>query len=289
MTEKPAPPWLADLQARVGAVLRTPLDRSSGTLRATTESYDSVTLLEALDRPQARAVDRLAVYNRQYWFRLFGTLQTAFPLTARLLGHWAFNEHAAGFLLAHPPRGWDLERAAEGFEDFLGDSLAATPERDALLEAARLDAAWRSVFRAPATTPFRPRAEDAARLLDTRLEPSPATALVVEHWPLLALKNALASLGDESVAPMPARLAQPRWWALVRESAGIRQLALEPREAELFLLLHRCTVRDALAQLEAACSPDERAALPMQAQRWLARSVERGLWSGLALQGTTQL
>ena len=36
-----SPAWLLELQARFGAMLRTPLDRSSGELRAETAAYDA--------------------------------------------------------------------------------------------------------------------------------------------------------------------------------------------------------------------------------------------------------
>ena len=263
---KSAPPWLAEMQARFGDVIRTPLDRTTGTLRTTI------------------ADERLAIYNRQYWFRLFGVLQTAFPLTTRLFGHWRFNEHAARFLSANPPRGWDVDRAADGFEDFLARALDPAPDdREAFVEAARIDAAARSVSRAPDVSPFRPTAADASRLLDARLLPSPACALVVEHRPLVELRNALltAPTEDESPVPVPAKLEGPRWIALVREPSGIRHLALDAREGELLDLLRRHTVRDALARLEAACAEDERRDLPARTQRWLARSVEHAMWTGI--------
>ncbi|MDB4931324.1 MAG: hypothetical protein JWM10_3808 [Myxococcaceae bacterium] len=276
-----APAWLADFQRRFGAVLRAPLDRGSGTLRADPARYDRGALGEALDGPRAPAAERLAVYNRQYWFRLFGVMQTAYPLTARLLGHWHFNGHSAAFLLAHPPRHWDIDRAPDGFDDYLAAALADDPSHDALVESARLDAAWRALFRAPATAAFRPTAADAARLLDARLVPSPAVAVVSERWPLLELKRALAHDRGESAVALPPPLPHARWWALVRETAGIRHLALEAREGELLALLRERTVRDALAALEARCPDAERAALPADARRWLGRSVERGFWSGL--------
>lgn len=277
-----APAWLAELQAHFGAVLRTPLDRSTGTLRATPALYDRGTLDEAVDGPRAPAAERLAVYNRQYWFRLFGVMQTAFPLTARLLGHWHFNEHSAAFLLAHPPHHWDIDRAPDGFDDHLAASYGPDELRDPLVEAARIDAAWRALFRAPATAAFAPSAADAARLLDARLVPSPAVAVVSERWPLLELKRSLTASRGESAVPLPPPLPGPRWWALVREAAGVRHVALEAREGELLALLRERTVRDALATLEARCDDDERATLPANARRWLARSVERGCWSGLS-------
>jgi hypothetical protein len=268
------PDWLAEFQARFGAVLRAPLDRTSGTLRAVPSSYDL--------GPDTPSKERLAVYNRQYWFRLFGVFHTAFPLTTRLVGHWAFNDYAARFLLDHPPCGWDIDDVPNGFEDW----FATVVEVEALREAARIDAAWRRVFRAPSTTPFHPSSKDAASLLDSRLELSPAVAVVSERWPLLELKRAFS--GDDGEAPiaLPAALSEPRFWALVRRAEGIAQLPLETREAELFTLLARHTVRDALVRLEAACTESERATLPAHAQRWLARSVQLDFWTRAHLQST---
>src|SRR6185436_18864497 len=102
-------------------MLRTPLDRSSGTLSATPSAYDP--LVRAVDGPRGSASERLAVYNRQYWFRLFRVMQGCFPLTTRLLGHWTFNGHAGRFLLEHAPHGWDIEQASEGFVTWLATSL----------------------------------------------------------------------------------------------------------------------------------------------------------------------
>ena len=283
---KRAPAWLADLQARFGAVLRTPLDRGTGTLRATLDAYDPAVLDAVLDAPNTSAAERLAVYQRQYWFRLFTALQTAFPLTAHLVGPWQFNEYAAQFLVAHPPQGWDIEHAADGFDEFLASSLAGDLERAATIEASRIDAAWRDVFRAPAATPFRPSPDDAARLLDARLDPSPSVAVFVEHWALVAAKRSLADVAASSSARKVPPHPRPQWWALVREGSGIRQLPLEPREGQLIDLLRRHRVRDALAHLEAECSDEERATLPANARRWLARSVENGFWRGLVVETT---
>ncbi len=278
----PAPDWLAALQERFGAVLRTPLDRATGTLTADLRAYDHSAVADARDAHNAAAAERLAVYNRQYWFRLLGVMQTSSPLTARLLGHWHFNDYAARFLLAHPPRHWALDRVPDGFAPFLAEALDARDEaRDVLVEAAQVDASWRELFRAPAVAPFRPTAADAARLLDARLAPSPATALVAEHFPLLEHRAEIVSAPGEAPVPAPARLAQPRWWMLLREPDGVRQLPLAPLEGALLALLARHTVRDALAHLETSCTDAERAELPTHAQRWLARSVERGFWVGL--------
>ncbi len=272
-----APDWLSELQAHFGEVLRTPLDRETGTLRATPSAYPEEALLDVVDRPEASAAERLAVYNRQYWFRLFRALAKAFPLTAHVLGHWRFNDYAARFIVARPPRGWDLEEVPNGFERFVESAFEDVEERALVLEAATLDASWRKVTRAPPASPFQPSAEDAARLLDTRLALAPGAAVLRESWNLTEVHGILIAGETMSVT----RLPEPRWWALIREAEGVRRLPLAPREGELLALLRRGTVREALAALDAACDERERAGLPASVRGWLAKSAERGMWCAL--------
>jgi len=271
------PAWLADFQARFSSVLRTPLDRTTGTLRATPSSYDPA--VDAREAHNASARDRLAVYNRQYWFRLFTVLQGTFPLTTRLLGHWAFNEWAARHLLAHPPRSWDVDEAATGFPAHFAEVYDGA-DRDALVEAVTIDAAWRAVFRAPDLVPYRPSAEDAARLLDARLLPSPSVVVFEEHWPLVELRASLVDDPGETRVALPPAATQ--WWAVMRKPTGIARMRLEPREGQLFALLREHPVREALGRLEQACTEEERASLPDRTRTWLARSVGLDFWTGLA-------
>ena len=282
MTRK-APSWLEELQARFGAVLRAPLDRATGTLTAIPDAYDPITVEGTLDGPRTTRAERLAVYNRQYFFRLFGVLHSAFPLVCRLVGYWAFNAHAARYLDAHPPRGWDIDDVADAFAPFVEGELdhLSAPEREAIVEAARMDAAFRAVFRAPPVTPFRPSADDAAHLLDARLVASPAVAIALEHSALADLRRAILRDPSERKLPFPPAWPEVRTFALVRAEEGTGEIPLEAREAELLRLLEAHSVREALGILERACPLDERAALPAKTELWLARSVQRGWWSGM--------
>lgn len=291
------PAWLEAFQARFTSVLRAPLDRSTGTLTPRPEAYAKAAIDDVLDGPRATAPERLAVYNRQVWCRVFDALQDAFPLTARLFGPWWFNAWAARFVSANPPRGWDLDGVGDGFVAWLEDDLAR-PASDAdvpeglaridarlaprtLVEAARIDDAFRTIFRAPAVDAWRPSADDAARLLDAVLVASPAFVIVEEHAPLLELRRRVLADRSERRAPPPPPFASPRVAALARAGESTLEIPLEPREADLLRLLREHSVRDAVGLLEAACPPNERAALPAKTQAWLARGVARGVWVGM--------
>jgi len=283
--------WLVDFQRRFSSMLRAPLDRSSGTLRAVRERYDRDLVDGVTPGPTATPVERLAIYNRQYWFRLFGVLHGAFPLTTRLLGHWTMNDYAARFFLEHPPRHWDIDSAATDFDAFLsgvlpepvtvlGPTGQPTVESAAVREAVTIDGAYRRVFSMSPVPHFRPAIADPAELMRTRLRPSPTALVLEERWPLVRLRDELSTVAGEVPVPLPPRLPETQWWALVRQPSATGRFPLARREAQLFSLLAKYSVGEALANLEADCTNEERARLPVQVQQWLARSVDLGFWTG---------
>jgi hypothetical protein len=213
------------------------------------------------------------------------------------MGYWAFNELAARYLLNQPPRGWDVEQAADGFDPFFETSLTeSAPEtRSAWIESVRIDAAYRDVFRAPQLPPFQPSASDAPHLLTGHLLVSPALRLISEQRPLVKLRQTLLDARGEAPVELPPLHARPQIWAIARHDAGTAQIALDAREAELITLLGQHSIGEALARLERSCPPEERARLPERARAWLARSVRLGFWCGLrrksesAQPQTTQL
>jgi hypothetical protein len=285
------PAWLAQFQDSFGSMVRTPLDGASGTLEVTPRSYDRELTQIARPGHELTSTDRLAIYNRQYWFRLFTVFHGAFPLTTRLLSHFGFNAYVTRFLLARPPRDWDIDSVLVGFDDFLHEALPAGAvsiagqrvgvEPLAVVQAARIDAAFHRVFRAPAVAPFHPGPEHAEQLLTSRLIASPTAAVLEEHWPLCELRKSLAGDASETAVALPERLPKPHFWLLLRSGMKLSLLGLESREARLWGLLQELDVGTALQKLERDCSNDELVDLPANTQRWLARSVTLGLWVGL--------
>jgi Putative DNA-binding domain len=272
--------WLADFQRRFSDLIRTPLDRSRGTLRALGEHYDA----ELTADVQGAARERLAVYHRQYWFRLFTTLQREYPLCARLLGMWNFNGLAADYLRAHPPAHYDLQRCAHAFVPFLeqttrGKRLLSGIPSEALCESARIDRAFSRVFLAPEVAPLAqlPRENLAA----VQLQLAPTVELVTETWPWLELRKQVAA--SEKFA-LPGRHARPLHFAVFRTATGHGVAPLEPVAHRLFSLLAERPIGAALAELEASCDEAVRQSLPGQVQTLLARSVKLAFWQQTSVE-----
>jgi hypothetical protein len=289
-----APAWLADLQRAFSAMLRTPLDRGSGALKATPAAYEASLRDEALGDGDLSSGDRLATYNRQYWFRLFGVLQREHRLATALVGAWTFNDLAARFLTARPPRGHDLALAVEAFDDFLaaavgrsvplGPGVRAVPS-EALLQAVRIDQAFRVAFSAPLEEPLDGAALErvgAEALGRARLRASASLSVVKEGWALLALRKELSSAPEERPRPMPPKHARgPCWAAVYRREQKIDVVPLAPLQGRLLELLRAHPLTEALGALEAECPRAEAPALAENVRRWLAEGVRLGFWTGV--------
>lgn len=275
--------YLEQLQREFSTMLRTPLDRSTLTLRAQTDRYAGELAARVREAGIDRA-ERLAVYNRQYWFRLFGVLQVDYRLTTALCGAWTFNDLAARFLLAHPPEGHELAALGGRFPEFLAADLRSPlatrrgdVPRDAVLEAARIDAAFHTATHARYDPPLILGPADAATLATSRLVWASSVTLVDETWPLIAVRRELpADLGDHQ-APLPGRHPAPRSWVIHGSANGLRIAPVDPLHAELLRLLRTHAIGDALAMLEARGS----AAVAAHAQRWFAEGIQHGYWTRL--------
>jgi hypothetical protein len=282
--------WLAQFQGAFGELLRTPLDATSGTLRARVDRYAAPFAACVQDAAGCSARARLAVYNRQYWFRLLSAMQASWPLSARLMGLFYFNLHAQCFLLHRAPRHFDLRVVTLGFDAYLAHCIRVdaidlgpgeTPlPRRALLEAAALDAAFARVFYAPAEARFDPSEMDSGRFADRKLKSSAAYARVQEHWPLAELRRALGAARSERALPLPAPHPHAQTWALFRNDRGVAQIRLAPLQARLLELLESYPLGQALAQLEAEAEPEVRPLLPGHTRSWIAQSLACGFWIG---------
>jgi hypothetical protein len=136
------PAWWQALEADFAGFLRTPLRDDGGRFRSGVDAAATI-LPRVHDDDRVGAARRLALYHEQYWMRLFHVLQQAFPRTSRVLGAFTFNQLASAFLVAHGPRGFDLDDLARGFHPALQATL------DVLVSAADRAAAPHGVVSDP--------------------------------------------------------------------------------------------------------------------------------------------
>ena len=128
--------------------------------------------------------ERLEIYNRQYWFRVFGAVSEDYPALSALLGQKRCETLILAYLKDNPSTSFTLRD--------LGSKLPAWLERhpklagsqsELAVDVARLEWAYIEAFDSPALPPLDP--VEFSRLL-------PASTLALQpHLQLLALRYAV--------------------------------------------------------------------------------------------------
>lgn len=209
-----APPWLADAQARIRALVTAP----EGVAAALRESGDAggraLAQLVRGDRGLS-AVERLGVYANAFFERLRGALAKDFPDLARALGADAFHDLVRVYLMLHPPHRPSIRDAGASLAAFLREDEVAAPFRRRVPCAGELAAfewAQTEVFDAPDVALL--AREDLVRIPpekwpQLRLETIPALRSLQLAWPVQELAG---DAGPAQAAALTSRTAFVRVW-----------------------------------------------------------------------------
>lgn len=139
---------LAQFQQAVFEVTRQPLTPSERTRAHLPDGRSVREIAGAIVKPNDRltSLERLQIYNQQYWFRLMSSFSEDFPGLQSLLGERKFEKLAVAFLDECPSESYTLRNLGARLEAWLGKhrQYIAGVERVALdmvkLEWADIDA-----------------------------------------------------------------------------------------------------------------------------------------------------
>lgn len=151
-----APSELLEIQRWFGKVITLPLKELS-------EPYDIPEYDDLLqkqcalcltDGPHLKSYERIGIYNRLYWYRLFDAFHTSFPFLSRLFGFEGLHEKIAQpYLLKYPPSHWSLNKLGQHLLKWIEEDYSSK-DKSLVLWAASLDLAFERVFLAPAFPPL---------------------------------------------------------------------------------------------------------------------------------------
>lgn len=274
-----APAALSDFQRWMGRASARPLLAGNATVP---RGVDGASLrLEANARLRTRGgmsgLERLEVYNRQYWFRLITIMQEEYPCALHVIGLDAFNGWVIRYLDAHPPASPYLATLDAGFPEFVRKRHRGK-DRDKALEAMAYDKALSRAFDAPgAAAPSRRAATDAKTRWTLAAHVSPLWL----HWDLAAYR-ALCREDEALTGKFPLRRAGRggKGLCLHRFEDTIYEKPLGRAE---FLLLDALRSPRTLAQVfraaGAKATQREKAEMERMAGAWFREWTELG-WIG---------
>lgn len=114
---------LLDIQRRMAAAVMHPLTRSETMPRRRRDGVSSRAEADAIIRPNDRltSFERLEIYNRQYWFRLYGSFEEDFPGLQAVVGRAKFDALMRAYLTDCPSQSFTLRNLGSRLEAWLAE------------------------------------------------------------------------------------------------------------------------------------------------------------------------
>jgi len=226
---------LANLQRAVARAVMQPLTPSEHMRRNAPGGGRMSAYAARFIKPNDRltSLERLEIYNRQYWFRLLTSMAEDFPGLRAILGGSRFESMCKAYLTERPSRSFTLRNLGSHLESWLRQNREWIRNKRVLaLDMVRLE--WADI------EAFDGRAEPALRTEDLgeiaranlNLRIQPYVQLLKLHYPVDDLLLEVKEGGDEG-ADRASNAFQER-----RKRSKVRAIA-ELRRAQIFLAVHR--------------------------------------------------
>lgn len=224
---------LLELQRRVAAAVMHPLTQQETMPRRRRDGASNISEADALIKPNDRlsSFERLEIYNRQYWFRLYSSFEEDFPGLMAIIGRKKFDRLMRAYLTDCPSQSFSLRNLGSQLETWLlAHPEFIEPRHQLAMDMARLEWAHIEAFDSAADPLL--DADDLVSIHEgSQLRLQPYLRLLELHYPVDDLLIELRSeSGSSDSSSNNASIARKR--------RSVRQVAtLEPEQ--IYLALHR--------------------------------------------------
>jgi hypothetical protein len=229
---------LLDIQQRMAAAVMHPLTRSEGMTRTRRDGASNTGEANAIIRPNDRltSFERLEIYNRQYWFRLYSAFEEDFPGLQAILGRPRFDALMRAYLTDCPSESFTLRNLGSRLEAWLGEhSEHLGPHPKLAMDMVRLEWAHIEVF----------DSEDRPRLSAEKLAGigESSTLRLQPHLRVLALSYPVDDLLLEVRTENGSAASSANNANVARKRRRVRHVAsLKPKPLHLAIHRHQNTV-----------------------------------------------
>ncbi len=118
------PTGLLEIQRRMAAAVMHPLTRTETMPRKRRDGTSNLSEADAIIKPNDRltSFERLEIYNRQYWFRLYTSFEEDFPGLQAILGRARFDALMRAYLTDCPSESFTLRNLGSRLEPWLEEN-----------------------------------------------------------------------------------------------------------------------------------------------------------------------
>jgi hypothetical protein len=285
---------LQDLQRLAAGMIMRPLGRDMQTNRTWRDGRPAAQVAATFIKPNDRltSLDRIEIYNRQYWFRLIDCLYEDYPGLFAILGHRKFDKLIHEYLEKYPSRCFTLRNLGDRLAQFITERPDLVQSKEQLAqEMAAFEWAQVVAFDGPEFPPLDVDSLLGQNPAKLKMGVQPYITLLELHYPLddfaLGLKKqqtALRSEASNAVDAPPDQTLGKKTKPPKRQQAFIavhrhdNDLYFKRMQREQYLLL--CALRDG-ATVEKACrlamkNADPQTDWPPRIQAWFKNWTELG-------------
>ena len=177
---------LLELQRRVAAAIMHPLTQQETMPRRRKNGISNQAEADAIIRPNDRltSFERLEIYNRQYWFRLYSSFEEDFPGLMAVVGRKKFDALTRAYLTDFPSRSFSLRNLGSQLESWVqAHTDYVEPHKELALDMVRIEWAHIEAFDSAAEPPI--DADDLAAIHDgSQLHLQPYLRLLKLRYPV---------------------------------------------------------------------------------------------------------
>jgi hypothetical protein len=222
---------LQTLQRRMANAVMRPLTRNE-TMQKRNAGKSVADEAGSFIKPNDRlsSFERIEIYNRQYWFRLFSSFEEDFPGLKSVVGTRRFEKLMRAYLEANPSRSFTLRNLGRSLVSWLRENPQYTqPDTEAAVSMTALEWAHIEAFDNEQRPPL--SAEEITAIDEaSHLALQPYLRLVEAHY---AVDDALIAIRDASHAS-GTQASNAVSIHLVR-----RARSRKPRREHIYLAVHR--------------------------------------------------
>jgi hypothetical protein len=221
-----APESLRRLQLAFGHSIATPfLFGELDGVECQVDKYDPLAVSQMVARGALTGVERLAVYNQQYWFRLLTVMQEEYPLMERILGVREFNKLVTDYLSVYPSIAPSLRYLSDRFVDFLTSDAAGAFGSSINIQTAKLEYLYIQAFDAEELGPLTfATMEQAEAAMSNPLRFQPHVGFSKTDWALVEARRAIRK-DPEIKTIIPEEKTE--YWSVFRGKNGVSSHQLD--------------------------------------------------------------
>jgi len=262
---------LLEIQRRMAAAVMHPLTRSETMPRRRRDGTLNRSEAEAIIKPNDRltSFERLEIYNRQYWFRLYTSFEEDFPGLQAIVGRAKFDALMRAYLTDCPSESFSLRNLGSRLEAWLGDHREHLgPHPELALDMVRLEWAHIEAF----------DSEERPRLSAEKLAgiDEHSTLRLQPHLRLLELKYPVEDLLLEVRTENGSVASSTNNASVARKRRHVRHVAaLQPKPIHLAVHRHENSV-----WYKPLSSEEFRLLAALMEGKTLGEAIERALGPG---------